>query len=539
MSASRAHAAALLAAAACGVLTGVPWTQAAPSPTASISSGPAVVQQGAEDDSVETSGHGDAPEQPDPLLKTSVPPGPPSRPYLLDRLAAGASLGYFTANRARILSEMHLDFPFLVVREKSLYVRGRFETSTVKTGPRFRADSFRAQDIDYLAEVGARDYLNNRIAIAAFLGRQGRKQLDQSGSGKVSYLGLGFESAGFPRPGAERFEWRLALGAVFGSDQVEANAVARGAILYDVWRGERSSIGIDGSFDSLFDGLHGQTEYRVGPRWTFPLSNGIRVNAFAEWIRGRNPLLLSGAQGWNFGFRYTEGAYAGPHQQPLPDVRGVLSMGRGRRRGFGRFDLDLASPELTVFSKPARLYANLDANAIVGPETDNLYYIATVGLEAALLPRVLIGPAIYHRSNHTLGQGPTHAANLNIVQISARTPGWDYANRSEGQLLPDPGDSWLDRLEASFVPGVVTNSNFSDARSWDVQAGARLDLSSRAGRIVPFVRAFAEWGDVDRREVGAGFSTRQNLLLELRYRRDSQYFGDDRSDVYLEGSLYF
>lgn len=478
----------------------------------------------------------------DPL---AAPPSA-SKPYLLDRLAAGASLGYFTASRARILSEIHFDFPFLVVREKSLYVRGSLETSTVKTGRRFRADSFQAQDVDYLAEVGARDYLNNRIAIAAFFGQQGREQLDQAGAGSVRYVGLGFESAGFPRPGDDRFEWRLALAAALDANRVEADSVARGAVLYDLWRGRRSSVGIDGSFDTLLDGWSGQTEYRIGPRWTFPLGNGIRANLFAEWIRGKNPLLLADAQGWNFGFRYAEGAYSGPHERTLPDVRGVLSLAGGLHRGLGRFDVDLSSPELQIFKRPGRIFANLDANVLKGAGTDNLFYIATAGVEAAILPRVLIGPAIYHRSNHTLGEGPTQATNLNIVEVIARTPGWDYTDRSEGHLLPhpDPGATpgswhWLDRLEGILAPGVVTNSNFTDAQSWDVQAGVRYDLTSRSRRIVPFIRGFGQWGDVDRTEIGLGFSTRQNLVLELRYRRDNQYFGNDPSDVFLQGSLYF
>src|SRR5437868_12949486 len=54
--------------------------------------------------------------------------------YLLDRLAAGASLGYLTTDRSRILSEIHFYFPFVVIRKKSLFVLGRLQTSTFKTG---------------------------------------------------------------------------------------------------------------------------------------------------------------------------------------------------------------------------------------------------------------------------------------------------------------------------------------------------------------------------------------------------------------------
>lgn len=487
--------------------------------------------------------------QPDADASVAAPEVKP-RMYLLDRLAAGASLGYFTADKARFLSEMHFDFPFIVLQQQSIYVRGSFETSTVKTDAPLRADSFQAQDIEYLVEAGARDYLNNRLAIAAFLGQQGRRQLDgqeapdldRPDSISLRYLGIGFESAGFPKPGKDRFEWRLAAGGVLHPDGVDGDWVLRGAFLWDIWRFRTSSIGIDGSFDSLFDNLSGQTEYRVGPRWTFPLPNGVRATLFAEWIRGNNPLLLDDLQGWNFGFRYTEGAYAGPHTQILPDVTGVLSLGRGGERGFGRLDLELASPEFHLFSLPTHVHANLDANVVGGTGVDNLYYVATAGVESSLSSRFVIGPQIYHRSNHTLGGDPNRPTTLNIVQIGARTNGWEYADRLPGALMPETGGGWLGRVEGSLVPGLVTNSAFTDASSWDIQAGVRVDLLPRDRPIVPFVRVFGEWGgvdQVDRRELSGGFTTRQNLVIEVRYRRDSQYFGEDDSDVFLAGSLFF
>lgn len=477
-----------------------------------------------------------------------APPVVRRRTYLLDRLAAGASLGYFTADQARFLSEIHFDFPFVVLQQQSIYVRGGFETSTVKTSSRLRADSFQVQDIEYLVETGARDYLNNRLAIAAFFGQQGRRQLDgqqtpnRPDSISLRYVGVGFESAGFPKPGGDRFEWRLAAGAVLHPVGTSGDAVLRGAFLYDLWRFRKSSLGIDGSFDSLFDGLSGKTEYRVGPRWTFPLPNGVRATLFAEWIRGNNPLLLDTLQGWNFGFRYAEGAYEGPHTQILPDVTGVLTFGRGNERGFGRLDLDLASPEIRLFSKPWHVFGNLDANVVGGTGVDNLYYVASLGIDAGITNRFVLGPHIYHRSNHTLGGDPNKPTTLNIVQISLRTNGWDYANRLPGTLMPETKGGWLGRVEGCVVPGLVTNSAFTNASSWDLQAGGRIDLLPRDRAFVPFVRLFGEWGGVDRvdrREISTGFTTRQNLVIEVRYRRDSQYFGEDVKDVFLAGSLYF
>jgi hypothetical protein len=463
-----------------------------------------------------------------------------SKAYLLDRLAAGASLGYYTSDNAQILSEMHFDFPFLVFRQKSVYVLGRIETQTVKTGSGIAADDFQAQDVNYLFEAGARDYLNNRIAIAAFVGQEGRKELDTPGSASVLYAGVGFESTGFPRPGGrERFEWRVAIGPTFDEEGVESDLLFKGAVLYDLWRGERSSVGIDGSFNSLFDGTQGQTEYRVGPRWTLPLPNGIRASLFAEWIRGRNPLLLEGSEGWDFGFKYDEGAYAGPHTMTLPDIRGVLLAGAGADHWISRFDLDLSSPEFRIAGASSRVFANLDANTRFGEGPDNLWYIASAGLLAEVIPRVQIGPVLYHRSNHTVDGDPTTPTDLNIVQFAACTPGWNYANRLPGRLMPETGATWFERIEAALIPGVVTSSDLDDASSWDLQAGVRVDLTSREGPVTPFVRAFAEWGGDQRREFSAGIATPHNLVFELLYQSDSQYFGGDKTDLILAGSLVF
>ena len=179
---------------------------------------------------------------------------------------------------------------------------------------------------------------------------------------------------------------------------------------------------------------------------------------------------------------------------------------------------------------------------IGGSGVDNLYYVATAGLESSVGRRLVLGPQIYHRSNHTLGGDPNKPTTLNIVQIEGRTNGWEYADRLPGTLMPQTEGGWLGRLEGSLVPGMVTNSAFTNARSWDVQAGARLDLLPRDRPLVPFVRAFGEWGGVDRvdrRELSLGFATRQNLVIEVRYRRDRQYFGEDDTDVFLAGSLFF
>ena len=512
-----------------------------------------------------------APDSPPPdAAQLSAPPpagsgtapdafGAPSREaprYLLDRLAAGASLGYFDTDPGRILSRVNFDFPFLVIRRKSLYVRGELQSSTVKTGETIQIGSFtqafQAQDLEYLFEAGARDYLNNRVAISAFVGQQGREELDRPGYARLRYFGLGFESVGFPRPGGQhRFEWRLALGPSFQEKgsyvpaeggtpiPLRADAVVRGAFLLDLWRTEGYSIGLDGSVDTIFEGHHDLTEYRIGPRWTLPLPNGVRFALFSEYIHSGNPLGQVGLQGWNFGMKYAEGAYAGPRTQTLPDIRGVLALGSAWERGFGRLDLDLSSPEFRIASRPARVFANLDANAVAGAGVDTLFYIATAGADVEVTSRFVLGGAFYHRSNHAIGESAGGSTSVNMFQAIARTAGWDYADRLPGRLMPGPDASWIDRIEGFLAPAYATDSSFPNGRGWNVQAGLRFDLLPRSRPVVPFVRLFADRSGADMVEASVGVTTRQNLAIEARYRRDEQYFGDDHSDTFLLVSLFF
>jgi hypothetical protein len=476
--------------------------------------------------------------------------------YLLDRLAAGASLGYFDTHPGRILSRINFDFPFLVIRRKSLYVRGELQSSTVKTGETIQLGSFtqafQAQDLEYLFEAGARDYLNNRVAISAFVGQQGREELDRRGYAWLRYFGLGFESVGFPRPGGEhRFEWRLALGPslqeagsyvpVDGGAPVplKADAFVRGAFLLDLWRTKGYSIGLDVSIDTIFEGHHDLTEYRIGPRWTLPLQNGVRFALFSEYIHSGNPLGQAGLQGWNFGVKYAEGAYTGPRTQTLPDIRGVLALGTAWDRGFGRLDLDLSSPEFRIAARSARVFANLDANAVAGSGVDTLFYIATAGADVQVSPRIVLGADFYHRSNHGIGESAGGSTSVNMFQAIARTNGWDYADRSHGRLMPGPDVSWTDRIEGFLAPGYATDSSFENGTGLDLQAGLRVDLLPRSSSVVPFVRLFADWGGADLVEASAGITTRQNLAIEARYRRDEQYLGDEHSDTLLLVSLFF
>jgi hypothetical protein len=151
----------------------------------------------------------------------------------------------------------------------------------------------------------------------------------------------------------------------------------------------------------------------------------------------------------------------------------------------------------------------------------------------------MAGPALFHRSNYALAEQTDGSTSVNILQATIRTANWEYSDRLPRALSPDRGSRWYDRLEGFLAPGYVTESSFSEGRSWDIQAGARYDFVPRDRKIVPFVRAFCEWGGADRRDYAAGISTAQNLVFEVLYRRDEQYFGNDREDVFLVGSLFF
>ena len=462
------------------------------------------------------------------------PPEPPA--FLVDRLAAGVSASWYSSDSLRYLTRVHFDFPFFVARHKGLYVRGALSSSISRIENRkyFRLE---VEDVDYLFEAGARDYLTPRVAVAIFAGQQGSDNLDRAGSAHARYLGLGAQSSTFPRPGgASRFDWNLNVGSVLQTQQIDAHWMVRGDALWDALRLEHSSVGLDLSFDSLIEAGRWETDWWSGPRWSFDLNNGIRASLFARYLHSRNPLGV-GASGLQLGFSYAEGAYRGAHTGPFPDVRGILAAGYGDDRSPATLDVHAVSPPFHIAGRPSLIAIGVDANTLVGRGPDEAWYDLSGAVESEVSARLVASAGVRHRSFHVLGESSSASRDLNLLEAVVHSPGWDFSNRTPGSLVPEAVERWPGRVD--WIAGaswVISSSLAADPR-WLGSAGAQWTLP-RLGRVQPFLLGSGDFGEVSRIRLAAGIALPIDMTITAEYRRESLLLTDRRTTG-IVFSLYY
>lgn len=469
--------------------------------------------------------------------EATLPPQPPvaSPRFLIDRLAAGISFGWLSSESLRYLARIHFDFPFFVAQQKGIYVRGSLSSSIsrIESAKIFR---FQVEDVDYLFEAGTRDYLSSRVAVAAFVGQQGSENLDRPGSAWVRYVGLGAQSATFPRPGGgSRLDWNLNIGGVFQRQGIGGDWVARGDVLWDALRLRRSAVGADMSFDSLIFSRAWHSDWWLGPRWSFDLANGIRASLFAHYLHSGNPLGV-GASGVQIGLNYAEGAYSGPREGTFPDVRGVLAAGFGKHRSPGTFDLQADFPPFLIKSRNALSFVDVDAETYVGSGPDNVLYKLTGGLEVELTPAIVAGGYLRHRSYHLLAQNGS-SRDINLLQTGLRSRGWDFSDRAPGHLLASPPARWPGAIAWSLGAAYVLSSSLVEEPRWIGDAGFRWDGPAARG-CHPYLLASTDAGEVSQARAAVGLILPTDMTLSAEYRRDTLLRGQ-KDQLVLVLSLYY
>jgi hypothetical protein len=481
----------------------------------------------------------------EPISTGPAPPPPKPSAFLVDRLAAGAYFAWLSSDSLRYLGRIHFDFPFFVARQKGLYVRGRLDAS-LSSIERERLLRFRVKDADYLFELGARDYLSSRTAVAAFVGQQGSENLDQPGSAWVRYAGLGAQSASFPRPGGEnRLDWNLNVAPVIDQQSIDASWVVRADILWDAVRFRGSSLGLDVSMDTIVYEAPGKpthhwgNDWRFGPRWSFDLDNGIRASLFAQYLHSHNPLGV-GASGTMLGFSYTEGAYRGPRQDRFPDVRGTLAAGLGDDRSPGTFLLEAYFPTFSLAGRPATALVAADANILAGRGPDNAFYILSAGVDLELPHDLVGGFFLRHRSYDVLGESGGESVDLNMVEAGVRTAGWNFSDRTPGQLVSSSGDGWPGSLEWTLGAAYILSSSLpGEEPQWIGRGGIRWDLPAVRQGVVPYLLVSGDAGEVSRARAGVGLTLPVDMAVSAEYRRDNQIQGEDKDEVALVFTLYY
>ena len=472
-----------------------------------------------------------------PRCRAEEPEPPPPEPprFLVDRLAAGVEVGWFSSDELEYLTRIHFDFPFFVARHKGLYVRGNLASSISEVEQRkvFRLD---VEDADYLFEAGARDYLSPAIAIAAFAGQQGSETLDGPGSARARYVGFGAQSSSFPRPGGEsRFDWKLDLARVFETQETDADWMVRGDALWDAVRLQRSAIGLDLSFDALIDNGDWETDWWVGPRWSFDLANGIRTSLFARWLHSRNPLGV-GATGLHVGFSYSEGAYRGPREGRFPDVHGVLAAGYGDERSPATLDVRSILPPFTIAQRPSRAVIGVEANTMVGTGPDEAWYDLSGGVETELTPVLVASAAVRHRSYHVMAADAGPARDINSLQVLVMSSGWDFSDRTPGRLIPHKL-TWPGRVDWVAGPSWLISTSLESDPRWLGTAGARWSFPA-GSKVQPFILAWGDFGEASRARAAAGVALPIDMTISAEYRRETLLTGRNHS-ASLMVSLYY
>lgn len=380
--------------------------------------------------------------------------------------------------------------------------------------------TFGLRDLQSDLRAGWRD---ERRGWTAFAGRRGRGAVDASGDAYVRYLAAGWETPGFRRYAADgaRVRGRLAAGPVLAEHGVEAEAVVFGAAHGRLWRfGRRGpSVEFDLGLDGLWHDGRLLADASAGPRLAFPVAGGRRASLFAHYQRSRNPLGL-GDDAWLLGFAYEEGRPPAEGAVPLPDIDGRMALAGGAGRTAGRLVLRFVSP---AFLGGTRVSFLVDGNILTGDDVNELYYRYDLGLRREA-GGMLVGAYFYHRSNHTLNSPNPRITSLNVLEAGIETPGWPApAKAPRGHL----------RFDGSFRAGWLIDSTFGEDRRWNVRAGARLALSELAGRLVPYLLAEAETGDVSNHTLAVGAAVSPRVEIQLESREDDQWFGSDDSAVLL------
>ena len=204
------------------------------------------------------------------------------------------------------------------------------------------------------------------------------------------------------------------------------------------------------------------------------------------------------------------------------EIDGWLAIGAGSDdRESAQLVLRFLTPELT---DDLRIAFTLDSNVLTGPATDELYYLYDLGLERVLRhrsptgeARAVVGAYFYHRSNHQLDRDGT-VTSINVVEAGIETPRWQTRHAAPRGRLG--------AVDARLRVGYLLNSDFGEERRWHARGGLRWRMPF-GGRVVPFVRAEAETGDLNRRNVGIGVSV-NGFELQVERRTDDQYFGGPR-----------
>lgn len=456
-----------------------------------------------------------------PLLALAVPTVR-AADALPEAPRVGGRLAYADHERVELVGDMWADLPLVGVGPGHVFTAWTLRSAI--TGATSNL-ALTVEDVEYDGDVGFRLPVGGFARLSFFAGQRGRSAVDQPGAAWVRHAGVAIASrdhgrSATPEDALERVSWRLGAGAVLDDSGVRADAIVRGDARARIL-GER--LAFDLELDALVDGGHWRADTTFGPSFGFAVADGRRMALFVRYIDADNPLGIRG-DAWLAGYEYVEGptGYRRSGAGSAGEIDGWLAFGAGEDdRESAELYLRFLTPEL---ADDVRIAFALDANVLTGPVTHELYYLYDLGLERTLRvrspdgeARAVIGGYFYHRSNHQLERSGT-VTSTNVVEAGIETPNW--------QARHDPPRGRLGLLDARLRVGYLLNSDFGEDHRWHARGGLRWRLPL-SGPVIPFVRAEAETGDVNRRTVAVGVFV-NGFELQVERRTDDQYFGHPR-----------
>jgi hypothetical protein len=435
---------------------------------------------------------------------------------------SSGSLAWVFAEDLDLVGSMRADLPAALSSRATLFVAAEADTAI----ERAQGLSFRVGHLGYVLETGVRLGAEGAPRVSLLAGVRGRDLVDDRGRSQVRYAGAAVETSGFRRAAAAApLEGHLTVAAVVDELGVKADALLRAeARLSLPW--ERYSVGADLRIDGLVGSGRLRADLRGGPRIDLPVAGDRRLAFFLHYLRSRDPLGL-GIDGLLLGLDFSEGSGAPAGTQSLaPDLSGRLGAGAGGDRRAGQFRILARFPEVGGAVWPV---FDVDAHLVTSYEIDELYYLYHLGLERSRSGGIE-GIYWYHRSNHQLGRFSDRVTSVNVLEVGRETLGWDGA----GFERADRG-----RLDWRLRAGALLQSSFGyDTRLW-LRGGLRWSIPAPWHRASPYVAAEGEFGDAGRRMAAAGVALSGGRDLRIEYRRDAQWYGEDRDALLVLGALVF
>jgi hypothetical protein len=448
---------------------------------------------------------------------------------------AGGRIILVGSSELDMLGDLWVDLPLAVSRRDALVVGLDTRSSIRRPTSNF---AFEVIDLHYRLDLGfrtRRGWFARRPA-TFFLAQRGTEAVDADGQAYVRYLGFMLESEGFRHytdelvaAGARRprVEWRASGGPVLEDREVEAEFMLRGdarVALGSRSRAKGPLFELEFKLDGLYGGGRFDADYAAGPALAMPVAGGKRAKFFLHYQVSDNPLGI-GESAVLLGLEYSGQAGV---DFVAPEIDGSLAAGGGDGREAGQLRLRFISPS---FARRYRGVFYMDANVLTAEDTGELYYLFDIGVERTL-GRNLAGVYFFHRSNHQLAEPNDTVTSINVLEFGYETAAWRRTGRR-------PVRGRWGRIDGRVAAGILLTSDFGEERRWHLRGGLRWSLPLAPRSIAPFVLAEAEAGDVERQSVAVGLSPRHDLDLQVEYRHDEHYFGQDDTAVLLLARIGF